>query len=38
MMYCLPKFSDSFCAMRRPMASFCPPGANGTIMRTGRVG
>ena len=34
----LPTCSVSFCARKRVTVSTPPPGANGTMMRTGRVG
>jgi len=33
-----PQRVDSWSAIRRPTMSVAPPGANGTIRRTGRVG
>jgi len=33
-----PHFSPIFCAITRPRMSVVPPGAHGTIMRTGLVG
>src|SRR5262249_18344936 len=35
---CLPERSPSFCVSNRATMSAGPPGANGTITRTGRVG
>jgi hypothetical protein len=34
----VPMVAVSFCAIKRPMKSEPPPGANGTMMRTGLVG
>jgi hypothetical protein len=38
MMICSPSNSESFGAMMRATKSDAPPGAKGTIMRSGRVG
>jgi hypothetical protein len=35
---CWPRLAESRCAMKRAMKSVPPPGANGTMMRTGFVG